>query len=123
MADGAPMSDERARIPMDVHPAGQSSAYPRDQEPTAVRVEASEELVSHRCDVGDIDRKKREPDRPARVADQDPAVDKFPSEAGADLLRAGYLAYQRINALAHPGSLPGGSVKPQTPSASAASGC
>jgi hypothetical protein len=55
------MSDERARIPMDVHPAGQSSAYPRDQEPTAVRAEASEELVSHRCDVGDIDRKKREP--------------------------------------------------------------
>jgi hypothetical protein len=107
------MSDERARIPMDVHPAGQSSAYPRDQEPTAVRAEASEELVSHRCDVGDIDRKKREPDRPAGVADQDPAVDKLASQARRDLLRTGYLAHQRINTLAHPGSLPGRCVRLQ----------
>ena len=44
MADGAPMSDERARIPMDVHPAGQSSAYPRDQEPTAVRLRPAKSL-------------------------------------------------------------------------------
>jgi hypothetical protein len=52
--------------------------------------------------------------------DQDPAVDKFPSQARGDLLRAGYLAHQRINTLAHLGSLPGRCVKLQAPSASAA---
>ena len=34
--------------------------------------------------MGDIDRKKREPDRPAGVADQDPAVDKLASQARRD---------------------------------------
>jgi hypothetical protein len=120
MADGAPISDERARIALDVHPAGQGIAGPRDEEPAAFRAEASEQLVSDRCDVGDSDRKTWEPDRPAGVANQDPAVDKFPSQAGGDLLRAGYLAHQRINALARPRSLPGRCVKLQTPPASAA---
>ena len=45
------------------------------EEPAAFRAEASEEPVSDRCDVADIDRKKREPDRPSGVADQDPAVE------------------------------------------------
>ena len=84
MADGAPMSDERARIAPDVHPADQGIAGPRDEEPAAFRAEASEELVSDRCDVGDIDRKKWEPDRPSGVADQDPAVDKLASQARRD---------------------------------------
>ena len=69
MANGAPMSDERARIALDVHPADQGIASPRDKEPAAFRAEASEKIVSDRCDVGDIDRKKWEPDRPSRVAD------------------------------------------------------
>ena len=116
------MSDERARIALDVHPAGQGIAGPRDEEPAAFRAEASEELVSDRCDVGDIDRKKWEPDRPSGVTNQDPAVDEFPSQARGDLLRAGYLAHQRINTLAHPASLPGGCAKLQLPSASAANG-
>jgi len=120
MADGAPVSDDRARIAVDVHPASQGVAGPRDEEPAAFRAEASEELVSYRCDVGDIDRKKREPDRPSGVADQDPAVDEFPSQARGDLVGAGYLAHQRINTLAHPGSLPGRCVKLPVPSASAA---
>lgn len=58
MADGAPVSDERARIAMDVHPADQGLAGPRDEEPAAFRAEASEELVSDRCDVGDVDGKR-----------------------------------------------------------------
>jgi len=114
------MSDERARIARDVHPAGQGVAGPCDEEPAAFRAEVSEELVSDRRDVGDIDGKKREPDRPSGVADQDPAVDKFPSRARRDLLRAGYVAHQRIYMLAHLGSLPGRCVKMQVPSASAA---
>lgn len=118
MADGAPMSDERPRIALDVHPADQGIAGPRDEEPAAFRAKASEQLVSNRSNVGDIDRQKREPDRPTGVADQDPAVDKFPFQAGGDLLRAGYLAHQRINALAHPRSLPGRCVKLRRPSAS-----
>jgi hypothetical protein len=77
------------RIAVDVHPADQGIGGPRDEEPAAVRAEASEQLVSDRCDVGDIDRRKWEPDRPSGVADQDPAVDKFPSQAMRDLLRAG----------------------------------
>jgi|HubBroStandDraft_3_1064219.scaffolds.fasta_scaffold169346_1 hypothetical protein len=81
MTDGAPTSDERARIALDVHPAGQGIAGPSDEKPAAFRAEASEEPVSDRCDVADIDRKKREPDRPSGVADQDPAVDKLPSQA------------------------------------------
>lgn len=80
MTDGAPMSDERARIALDVHPVGQGIAGPPDEEPAAFRAEASEEPVSDRCDVADIDRKKREPNPPG-VADQDPAVDKLPSQA------------------------------------------
>ena len=36
-----------------------------------------------------------------------------PPQARGDLLRAGYLAHQRINMLAHPGSLPGRCVKLQ----------
>lgn len=79
MANGAPMSHKWARIALDVHPAGQGIAGPRDEEPAAFRAEASEELVSDRCDVGDSDRKKWEPGRPSGVADEDPAVDKFPS--------------------------------------------
>ena len=112
------MSDERARIAMEVHPADQGVAGPRDEQPAAFRAEATEELVSYRCDVGDIDGKKREPDRPAGVADQRPAVNKLPSQARCDLLRAGYLAQQQINTLAHPESLPGRRVKLQAASAS-----
>ena len=48
------------------------SPSPSDGEPAAFRAEASEEPVSDRCDVADIDRKKREPDRPSGVADQNP---------------------------------------------------
>ena len=108
MADGAPVSDERARIAVDVDPADQGIASPRDEEPAALRAEASKELVGDRCDVGDVDREKREPDWPSGVADHHPAVDKFLSQAWSDLLRAGCLAHQRINAIAHhPGSLPG----------------
>jgi Protein of unknown function (DUF998) len=119
MADGAPVSDDRSRIALDVHPADQGIAGPRDEQPAAFRAQASEELVSDRCDVGDADRKEWEPDGPSGVADQDPAVDKFPSQARGDLFRAGYLAHQRINMLAHPGILSGRSVKLQVPSASA----
>ena len=113
MADGAPMSDDGARIAMEVHPAGQAIPGPRDEEPAAFRAEASEELVSNGCDMGDIDRKKGEPDRPSGVADQDPAVDNLPSQVSGDLLRAGHLAHQRITTLAHPGSLPGREPPPR----------
>jgi hypothetical protein len=61
MADGAPMSYDWAWIAMDVHPADQGIASPRDEQPAAFRAEAREELPSDRCDVGDIDRKKWEP--------------------------------------------------------------
>src|SRR5215469_16115535 len=120
MADGAPVSDDRARTALDVHPAGQGIAGPRDEEPAALRAEASEEVVSDRCDVGDIDRRKWEADGPSGVADQHPTVDEFPSQARRDLLRTGCLAHQRINAIAHPGSLPDRCVKLQVPSVAAA---
>ena len=45
MADGAPMRDERIGIAMQVHPAGQGIAGPRDEEPAAARVEAGDEPV------------------------------------------------------------------------------
>jgi len=102
---------------MNVHPASEGIAGPRDEQPAAFRTEASEDLVSGRCDVASINRKKWEPDRPSGVANQDPAFDKFPSQARGDLLRAGYLAYQQINTLAHPGSLPGRHVRLQVPCA------
>jgi hypothetical protein len=72
MADGAPMSYDAARIAMEVHPAPQGIAGPRDEQPAVFRAEASEELVSDRCDVGDVDRKKWEPGR-ARVGAGGPA--------------------------------------------------
>ena len=64
MTDGAPTSDERARIALDVHPAGQGIAGPPDEEPAAFRAEASEEPVSDQCDVADIDKKNGNPTAP-----------------------------------------------------------
>lgn len=86
MTNGAPVSNNRARIAVQVHPADQATAGLGDEEPAAVRAEAGEELVSDRCDVGSADGKKWEPDRPAGVADQDPAVNEFPPQARGDLL-------------------------------------
>jgi hypothetical protein len=64
MADGAPVSDERARIAVDVHPAGQGVAGPGDEEPAVFGAEPREVTVSDRCDVADVDGKKREPTAP-----------------------------------------------------------
>ena len=76
-----------------MHPAGQGIAGPRDEEPAAFRAEASEELVRDRCDVGDIDRKKWEPDRPSGVANQDPAADEFPSQARGEVTCSGLVIW------------------------------
>ena len=106
MADGAPMRDDRMGIAVEVYPAGQGLAGPRDEEPAAARIEAGDEPVGRRRDVGGVDGRKREPNRPASVTDGDPAVDKFLSQAGAYLVRTGQLVDSRINKLVHTGSLP-----------------
>ena len=89
MADGAPMSNERVWTALDVQPADQGIATPRDKKPAAFRAEARDEAAGDRCHVRGIDRQKREPDRPSRVTDHDPAVDKFTSQARGDLARIG----------------------------------
>jgi hypothetical protein len=50
MADGAPMRDEPIGIALEMYPAGQGIAGPRDEEPATARVEAGDELVGRRCD-------------------------------------------------------------------------
>jgi hypothetical protein len=69
MADGAPVRNERIGIALKVHPAGQGIAGPRDEEPAAARVEAVDEPVGRRRDVGGVDGRKRKPDCPAGVTD------------------------------------------------------
>lgn len=104
MADPAPMPDQRARVTLQVHPAGQDTTSHRDQEP-AVRAEAGDELISHRRDNGGIDRQKRKPSRPTGIADGDPAVNQFLSQSRADLPSATTLTQDRKHAFAHIRSL------------------
>jgi hypothetical protein len=47
------------------------------------------------------------PTAPPALLTRDPAVDKFLSQTGADLVRTRQLVDNRINMLVHTGSLPG----------------
>ena len=47
MADGAPMSDGRVWVTLEVHPAGQGITGLCHQKPTVPGTEASDELISH----------------------------------------------------------------------------
>jgi hypothetical protein len=104
-ADRAPMCDERVRVTVQVHPAGQDVASDSDQKP-AIVAEASDELISHRRDDGGIDGQKRETNGPTSIADGDPAVNQFLSQSCADVLRITALVQDRRHSLTHTRSLP-----------------
>src|SRR5579863_9410196 len=57
VADRAPMGDDRIRVTLQVHPAGQDIAHGSDQEP-AVGTEAGNELIRYRRDNGGSDGNK-----------------------------------------------------------------
>jgi hypothetical protein len=118
MADGAPMSNERAGMTLQVDPAGQRIARHSDEEPAAVRVEAGDELVSHRRDKGGIDRRKRKPGCPSAITDRDPAVNKLLSQTRTNLPGIAALAHHRNNRLTHTCSLAGPYVRLAKPSSS-----
>ena len=107
MVDSAPMSDDRGTVTLQVHPASQVIAGTSEDKPAAVRVEAVDEVISHRRDDAGINGRKREPGRPSGIADRDPAVNDVMPEPCTDLRRIDALTQCGNNALAHTGSLTG----------------
>ena len=117
MADGAPMGDDRVRVPLQVHPASHDIASTSDDKPAAVRVKAGDEVVGYRCDDAGINRRKREPGCSSGVTDRDPAVNDVLPEPCTNLRRIEVLTHHRNNALAH---TPKSGRRPRRPSATLA---
>jgi len=96
--DPAPMRDEGIRVTFHVHPACQDITHDSDQEP-AVGAQAGDELISHRRDNTGIDGQKGKANRPAGIADADPAGNQFLSQSRTDLPRITALVQDRKNTL------------------------
>ena len=74
-------SDERARIALDVHPAGQGIAGPSDGGAGCFGLRPAKSLSATGATWLISTGRNGNPTAPSGVADQDPAVDTLPSQA------------------------------------------
>lgn len=103
-----------------VNPVGQGTASRCGEKPARCGNKAADELVGHRGDDLGIDGRKRKSDRPARIADLDPAVNQLQPQLRADLHRVTVLTDDQTTMLVHARSLPAHYISRPKPDSSAA---